>query len=176
MATETEKTFRDLEVDIEILLKALRLQYKSFFFMKHLPKCYLIEEFNIIVLGLGQAQKHEMSELFKMKFPKHTVFYIYTSDKLPIKRYKLIWELMRSGYMYYLRSNYPTQIQGLLQQNNLAERIIKERLRIWGDSPRYAYLVNLNKEALNYTPAVVLSREPGFYDYMPDGGTEDVQQ
>jgi len=165
---ETERTFRDLEPDIEVMLNAFRLSYQPFFFTKHLPKCYLIQEFGIIVLGLGQAQKPEMEDKLKNKFPKHIHFYIYPSDKFSTKRYWLLWELMRGGYMIYLRTNYASYITKILQQDNLARRIIEERLRIWGESPKYHYLVNLNKEALAYNPAAVLSREPGFYDYMPE--------
>jgi len=168
MTNTAIKISKDLDVDIEVMLKAFRLPYKSYFFSKQLPKFYVVPEFGIIISGVNTSNQAEMSERLSAKFSNYKLIYIYASDKLTNKRYKVLWDLMRGGYLTYLRSNYGSVFLSTLQREDLAQRIIKERLRIWKDKPKYKYFIDINKEALEYPPAVILAREPGFYDMMPE--------
>jgi hypothetical protein len=56
----------------------------------------------------------------------------------------------------------------LMGPDNLGQRIIDERLRIWGDQPKYRFLVEDNKIVRINGLLREFTRDQGFFDYMPE--------
>jgi hypothetical protein len=80
---------------------------------------------------------------------------------------EIIWDLMRAGYMTWIRKNYPRQFKQLIVESNFGTKIIKKRLKIWDNEPRFRFLIEENEAALNQSAVYLLSIDPGFYDFMP---------
>ena len=55
-----------------------------------------------------------------------------------------------------------------MELRNLGRRIIEKRLEIWGDKPKYKFLVEDNKSVLQHGAMRELTTDPGFFDYMPE--------
>lgn len=69
--------------------------------------------------------------------------------------------------MKWLRSVYGAQFPNILETDNLAGRIVEERLRIWDNQPKYIYLIQDNLEAQKVGTRRILAEDPSFFDYMP---------
>ena len=46
-------------------------------------------------------------------------------------------------------------------------KIIKERLKVWDNAPKYRFLIDENEAALREATTYVLSVDPAFFDSMP---------
>jgi hypothetical protein len=76
---------------------------------------------------------------------------------------------MRGGYMKWLRTAYPRQMKNtLMGVDNLGNKILQERLRIWANRDKYKYLIADTKSVLNYGILRELAHDPGFFDHMPE--------
>ena len=51
--------------------------------------------------------------------------------------------------------------------DGFGHKIIRERLRIWNNEPRFNFFIKDNTEALKVPVTMVLATEPAFFDYMP---------
>lgn len=156
-----------LGVDITVLLRTMRVTYRKLDLLKSMSTIFELNTFGILVVGLSVKDYGQVVTTLNNRYKEHTVVYVTSEDSLVEKKEELFWELMRSGYMTYLRSNYPRQFKDMISLQNLDKRIINKRLEIWGDKDRYKWLVEENKAALNESTSFVLSMNPGFYDYMP---------
>ena len=71
--------------------------------------------------------------------------------------------------MKWLRTTFPRQTRELLVgTNNMARRIVEERLRIWNKKAKYKFLIEGNEVALRENLYFELSRDLSFFDYMPE--------
>jgi len=93
---------------------------------------------------------------------------IMPSDSLEEKRIEVIWELMRAGYMHYLRTEAPRTFKELIVNKGWDKRIINKRLELYGDDPKYNYWRDLNQWALKESSTYILALEPGFFDFLLD--------
>lgn len=161
-------TIQELETHIGIILNTLRLDFKKMAVMKEVSIQFIVEEFGTIVCGFNRADYTFVSKAIEQQFgPGWRVVYISTQDQLLEKKEELIWELMRGGYMTYIRRKYPRQFRGLVTMQNYDKKIIKQRLKVWDGAPRYKFLIDENEAALREAATYILSVDPGFYDYMP---------
>jgi len=94
------------------------------------------------------------------------VVYVDEDEHFESKRMDIIWTLMRSGYMCYLRMEYEPIFKDLLINRGWDRKIINKRLELWGDQAKYGWLVKLNTEALTQPTTFMLSSNPGFFDFL----------
>jgi len=83
------------------------------------------------------------------------------------KKMEIFWELMRSGYAHYLRTEVPRTFKAMITQQGWDKKIIEKRLEIYGDNPKYNYWRDLNKWGLKQASSYLLSTDPGFFDFLP---------
>ena len=84
------------------------------------------------------------------------------------KKMEIFWELMKSGYIHYLRTEVPRTFKAMIAQQGWDKKIIEKRLKIYGNDPKYNYWRNLNQWALKEASTYVLSMDPGFFDFLED--------
>lgn len=129
---------------------------------------FIIEEFGIVVCVLDvidiMAVRNKVNESYK----DWRIFYVTTDDDLVYKKDELLFELMRCGYMKWIRLSYPRQFNQIVSLTNLGSRIIRKRLELWDNRPKYKFLIEDNTDALANPTPYVLSLDPGFFDYMPE--------
>lgn len=93
---------------------------------------------------------------------------IRPDDSFEEKKMEVIWKLVKSGYFHYLRTEVPRTFKAMITSQGWDKKIIKKRLNIYGDGPKYNYWKDLNKWALKESSTYVLAMEPGFFDYLLD--------
>jgi len=159
----------DLVTEVKIILKALHVPYKVINLGRDLPEACLVSIFGTVVMGIdGKDYSYAISKL-NAEYKGFRIFFITPVDNLIEKKDELIFDLMRSGYMRYIRITYPRQFNGLIKDYGYGRKIVNERLRIWGDLPRFQFLVEENKLALeDQSEVYIMSVDPSFYDYMPE--------
>ncbi len=158
-----------LSLEVRIMLKALHAPFKTVNLGRELPEACLMSIFGTIVMGIDvKDYSHALSKL-STEHKGFRLFFITPADNLIEKKDELIFDLMRSGYMRYIRSTYPRQFSGLIKEYGYGRKIVTERLRIWGDLAKFQFLAEENKLALeNQAEGYIMSVDPSFYDYMPE--------
>ena len=159
---------KELVSDVKTLVSALHLPYKTIKLGRDLPEACLIDLFGTIVVGIDGKDYSQVLSFLYEKFKGYRTFFITTADNFTEKKDELIFDLMRSGYMRYIRIKYPNQFHMLLTTHNYGRKIIQKRLEVWQDLPRFQFLVAENKEALQQAESYILSVDASFYDYMPE--------
>jgi len=155
-------------IETRIILTSLKLDYKEVKLQNSLPNAFVVEAFGVVLVGMLARDYTQIKSKLEEKFPTYRYIFIDTESNIVEKKYEIIWELMRSGYMRYIRINYPNQFKILLMEHNYSRKIIQKRLKIWGNLKRYKYLVEENKAALEQPINYILTTEPDFFDYMPE--------
>lgn len=166
---------QELEDSIAIMLNQLRVSSRKLNLMKDTSSQFVVEDFGLIICCINRIDYVQVSDKVHEKFHGWRVVYITTQDNMLEKKYEVLWALMRCGYMKWLRYNYPRQVKNiLLGTENLGTRIIKERLRIWNNQPKFAFLIEDNEIALKNGVQRELTSDPGFFDYMPEEEVQNV--
>jgi hypothetical protein len=117
-------------------------------------------EFGVEVIFLGGSTTLSGTE------GDNRFVYIKPDDILQDKKMEVFWELMKSGYMHYLRIEYPRTFKDLIINRGWDRKIIEKRLELYNDKPRYQYLIQINKDALRESASYILSIDPGFFDFL----------
>lgn len=156
-------TLEELDVELANILRALLVDYK-----KSSTAEFVVPSFGVVVCGIDRLDYKLTNDNVEGKFKGYRSVYITTEDLVHEKRLDIIWALMRSGYMRYIRTSYTRQFKNLLVTQDFGRQIVNERLRIWGDKPKYAWLAEENKIALTQSAAYILTIDPSFYDSMPE--------
>lgn len=117
-------------------------------------------EFGVEVIFLGGSTTLSGTE------EDNRFVYIKPYDILQDKKMEVFWELMKSGYMHYLRIEYPRTFKDLIINRGWDRKIIEKRLELYNDKPRYQYLIQINKDALRESASYILSIDPGFFDFL----------
>lgn len=159
----------ELEEQIAILLRSFFVTYRKLNIVRGVSVQFVVEYFGVIVCGINRSDYVQIDDAVSNQFPGWRVVYITTNDSIMIKKYEVLWALMRSGYMRWLRFNSPRQVKNvLLGPDNLGQRIIEERLRVWGDKPKYRFLIEDNRYVLVNGLLREYTRDEGFFDHMPE--------
>ena len=160
---------KELEDYISIMLTQLRATFKKLNLIRGISVQFIIEEFGLIICGIDRTCYTQVNETIIKNFPDWRIVYITTNDNIAEKKDEVLWNLMRCGYMKWLRYTFPRQVKSIINgTENLGQKIIKERLRIWDNKPKYKFLVNDNKIALENGMLRELTNDPSFFDYMPE--------
>ena len=160
---------QELDAHIGIMLKTFMLSSKKISLLRNTVVAYLIGDFGTIICGINRADYSQVKEILTEKFKGWRYIYITTQEDIANKKYEVLWELMRGGYMKWLRTAYPHQMKNTLMGiDNLGNKILQERLRIWANRDKYKYLIEDTKSVLNYGILRELAHDPGFFDHMPE--------
>lgn len=158
----------ELETDIEILLHNLKLTYKKVSILKDISIQYVIDEFGVIVCCIDRRDYARITDEVQNVYEGWKLVHLTVQEGLTQeKNDDVIWELMRAGYMTWVRRNFPRQFKQLITEHNFGTKIIQKRLKIWNNEPRFKFLIEDNEAALNQSASYILSIDPGFFDSMP---------
>lgn len=158
---------QELITGMDHMVHALKLKAKKQVLGRDSAVQYEVADFGVVLVGINRTDYSEINEVLQNRFDGWRLIYITLDDDLNTKRLEVIWELMRSGYMKWIRLTYPRDFTNLLTSGNFGNQIIDERLRRWGDLPMFKFVIEDNKNAKKYPANMILSTDPGFFDYMP---------
>ena len=159
----------ELDDHIAIMLINFMVEFKKINLVRGISSQFIISDFGVIVCCINRADYSQVKDAIVGQFDHWRVVYITTNDNILEKKYDILWALIKSGYMKWLRYNYPRQVRNLLTGvENLGQRIIDERLRIWGNKPKYRFFVEDNKLVLRNGISRELTNDPSFFDYIPE--------
>jgi len=150
------------------MIHALRIKAKKISLIKGVSTQFVVEEFGTIICAIKRVEYTLVDAAVDDNFPGWRKVYITSSDDFNAKREELIWELMKSGYMRWIRFNYPQLFKNLIVMNNYGNKIIDQRLKIWNNQPKYKFMIEDNVEAKKVAATYILSADPGFFDFMPE--------
>ncbi len=155
--------------DVGLMLSQFRLIYRKQNLISNISSQFVVEDFGTIVCCINRVDYTQINDKLANDYNGWRRVFISDLDILSEKRYEVLWALMRGGYMTWLRRTYPHQIKSVLVgADNLGNRIIDERLRIWNDAPKYRFLIADNIEVKQSGVLGELTHDPGFFDYMPE--------
>jgi hypothetical protein len=159
----------ELEEHVSIMLNQLRVKYRKLSLMKGVSSQLIVDDFGLIICCINRVDYAQVNEAVSDQFKGWRAVFVTTNDNLSIKKNEVLWSLMRGGYMKWLRYTFPRQIKNVLNgPDDLGRKIIEERLRIWGEKPKYKFLVEDNREAFRSGILRELTNDPSFFDYMPE--------
>ena len=93
---------------------------------------------------------------------------INVNDDFEEKKMEIFWQLMRAGYIHYIRMEFSNTFKRMITSNNWDKVIIEKRLELYDDDPKYVYLRDYNNWAKKQSATYLLSMDPGFYDFLLD--------
>jgi len=159
----------DLEQEVYTTIMSLRVQPRRLTLLKGVSSQLIIEEFGIIVCCINRLDYAMIDSKVNKEYDGWRVIYVSTSDDMAEKRDEILWELVRAGYVKWLRGMLSdSQFKNLILLNNLGERIIHKRLEIWGDRPAYRYLASYHQDVLRFGYQREFADDPGFFDWLPE--------
>lgn len=161
-------TMKELEDEITIMMHALRVDYKVIRLIKSISVQFLVEQFGTIVCGISRPDYKIVDDQMKQSYPGYRVVYITTFDSMLEKKEETIFALMCGGYMRWIRSEYSRAFNELIVMQEFGKKIINQRLKVWGEEPKYRYWVEENEYAKRQSATYILSLDPSFYDYVPE--------
>ena len=164
------KSMHELEAEVGAILGALRLEYKKISIVEGISTQFVVNTFGVIVCAINRADYTVVDQGLEKDYKGWRIVYLTTFDNINEKRYEIIWALMRSGYLTWLRQNVTdSQFKRLMFDGNFANKILEKRLEIWGDNPKYKFLVGSDMFAKGQGRiSEFLAKEPGYFDYMPE--------
>jgi len=142
---EVEIPFAEMEAEIAITLQSLRVPTKKVSVVPEASIQFISEGFGTIVSVINRADYGFVNKTVREQYPDYRYVYVSTT---------------------YIRENFHRQFQHLIT-DGFGNKIIRERLRRWGDKPMYKFLIEENTKAVDVPVTMVLATEPAFYDYMP---------
>jgi len=161
-------TLEELETHISIMLKNLQVSFRKVYLMHGNALQFNVEDFGLVICAIDKLDYQQAKSAVDRGFSGYRELYITTDDRLEEKRYEVIWELMKCGYMKYIRVHFNRQFKHLMSMQNFGNRIIDRRLEIWADRPKYRFLIADNEDAKKHPTTYILATEPSFFDYMPE--------
>lgn len=160
---------RELEDYIAIMLGQLRVAFKKFNIIRGISTQFIVEDFGLIICCINRVDYAQVNDMLIKNYPDWRLLYVTTNDDIATKKDEALWHLMRCGYMKWLRYTFPRQVKSIINgTESLGQKIIRERLRIWADKPKYKFLIEDNKAALVNGVIRELTSDPSFFDYMPE--------
>jgi len=159
-----------LEASVTDMLRGFMVRFKQQVGIKGVSSYFIIDDFGVVICCMNRIDYTQVSDKVTEQFKGWRFVYLTSGDNNIVEsKYKVLWALMRGGYMKWLRYNYPRQIKNVLNgTDNLAKKIIDERLRLWADKPKYKFFIDDNKAALRGNISRELTSDPSFFDYLPE--------
>ena len=162
---------KELDDQLMIVLKHLRVEFNRRSILRGMAVEFVVSDFGLVVFGLSRSDYSIVNNYAEDHFKDWRVCYATTTSDLTEKRMEIIWNLMRGGYMKWLRYSFPRQVKNILNgPDNLGTLIIQERLRLWGDKPKHKFFIEDNQAVLRSGILRELTNDPSFFDFMPEEG------
>lgn len=167
-------SLEELRAEADIMVSAFMLPYKKVKLGSNIPELIDIHELGVLIICIEPLDYSFVMQKLLDKYKGYRFIVLTCDDNLITKKDEILWEFMRSGYLRYLRYKYVRQFNNLIQQG-FGRKIIIERLRLWGDDPKYKFLVEENKRCLNISSAYLVAQDPAFFDFMPEDPAINIQ-
>lgn len=164
---EREIPIDDLASDVEIIMRTLKVPIRKLYLVPNVSVQFVSDDFGVVVNVINRVDYTSIKKVVHEKLPGYRYIYISTFDNLIEAKEEIIWTLMQSGYMKYVRQNFTRTFNSLIVQQDFGNKIINERLKRWGNVPKYNFFVEENIRARQMPATMILSTEPAFFDYMP---------
>lgn len=161
-------TIEELDTQVDIMLRHLRVTFKKFPALNGTATRFIVEDFGVVVCIMDRMDYAQIRDLTERDYGDWRKVFIAVEDDLKEKKYEVIWELMKSGYMKWIRINFKRQFDDLITMQNFGNMIIDQRLKIWNGKAKYKFMIDDNTDARTRASSFILSREPAFFDYMPE--------
>lgn len=158
----------ELEEAIGVMLKALKLSSKKTVLVRGVSVQFAINDFGLIVCGINRPDYKIIDGMVRKAYKDWRVVYITTYDDMVEKKEEVIWELMKGGYLRWIRLNFPRQFQDFIIMHGFGRKIIEKRLKIWNNKPKYKFLIADNEDAFKNPETYILGTEQSFYDMIPE--------
>ena len=104
----------ELEIQVQMMIQALRVKARKVSLIKNVSTQFLIEEFGTVVCAIERMEYKLVDSAVDDAFPGWRKVFVASSDDFNQKREELVWELMKSGYMRWIRFNYPHLFKNLI--------------------------------------------------------------
>jgi hypothetical protein len=161
-----EMSLEILESEVVITLQILRVPFKKVNVVKKISTQFLCEAFGVIISTINRDDYTFVRDAVMSSYPDYRYVFVSTHDSLIESKDEIVWTLMQSGFMRYVRTNYTRQFNNLILEG-FGQKIINERLKRWGGKPKHKYLIDENKQALTFPTNMIITNDPAFFDYMP---------
>lgn len=157
-----------LSKELELILLVLKVPFSKSIISKRIAECFICEQFGLVATVSTKEELDYTKHVLLTKRPGYR-YYVLSEDVADLEqaRYDLIWLLAEGGYFRYLRATYHRQFMAIISTQDFGHRIIDERLARWNNLPKYKYFIEENERAKNLSYTMLLSVDPGFFDYMP---------
>jgi hypothetical protein len=161
-------TIEELDVQVDIMLRHLMVTFRKFPALNGMATRFIVEDFGVAVCVMERMDYTQIRDLTERDYSGYRKVFIAVEDSLKEKRYETIWELMKSGYMKWIRMNFKRQFDNLITMQNFGNMIIDQRLKIWNGEAKYKFMIDDNEDARRRASSFILTREPAFFDTMPE--------
>ena len=168
LQSKNKEHLEDLALDIAVMLQALKVPSRRMHLAKDGAIMFLCTMFGIIFVASFKEDNSYILNNLNELYPDHRYIFISAEKPVAVMREEIILSFMKSGYMQYIRLNFPRQFSDLIIMQGYAEKIINARLSIWNGKPCYKYLIDDNIKAKSFPASMVLAKDAAFYDYMPE--------
>ena len=160
-----------LKTEIKTTLVALGLKWEQLTLGHGVAEQYSVEAFGMVICVVDASNINFVANKIYEFFEGWRIIYVTSLQELGDKKDVLLWELSRSGYLKWLRLTNYQRFVSLLSTTNLANRILKKRLSIYGTKQKYNFLRQEDEAALKTSTIQILSMDPSFFDFIPE---EDI--
>ena len=161
-------SLEELYVEAEAMVSAFALPYKKLNIDDYLKNLIHIVDLGVLIVCITPNDYTIVLQKLESKFPNYRYIFLATTDDFITKKEEVFIDLVKSGYMKFLRLTYPNQFIININNYNLDKKVIKARLKIWNNKPKFKYLIEENKIALEFNTRQLLSIDPSFLDYIPE--------
>lgn len=160
----------ELEASLGATLNALQVEYRKTELIKNVATLFVINIFGVAICIMNRRDYKLVDNALKEAYKDWRIIYITIQDNFSEKKDKIIWQLMRSGYLRWLRSACSeSQFRRMMFEGGFANKILNARLKMWGDLPKHRYLKECDEFAKGQGRiSEYLSKEPAFFDFMPE--------
>lgn len=148
--------------DVYQMLFALLTQYEIGYEEKKIGESYIftVERFGVKVIYLN-------GKVFSDKEVEDWhVAYVFPDFDLKESRRKIVWALIRGGYFHYLHHNYKNTFNRILHDQGWDKEVMARREYFYKNKPKYNYLYELYEEGKGLDANFILSRDPGYFDWI----------
>ena len=116
-----------LEANVHATLIALRVDYKKIELMKHIANLFLIDTFGVVVCTMYRKNYKLVDTALKEAYKGWRIVYIVVQDNFLEKKNEIVWKLMRSGYLRWLRNNCSdSQFRRMMFEGGFADKILNK--------------------------------------------------
>jgi hypothetical protein len=161
-------TVEELDTQVDIMLRHLMVTFKKFPTLNGSAIRFIVEDFGVVVCVMDRMDYGQLRDFMENHHGDWRKVFIAVGDDMKDKKYETIWELMKGGYMKWIRINFKRQFDNLITMQNFGNMIIDQRLKLWNGMAKYKFMIEDNEDAKTRPASFILTREPAFFDSMPE--------